>query len=54
MRRAADELVTLTVVLDERLNSGVYPAKPRYDSVGTAFTKDGGPKDEIWECTPGF
>jgi hypothetical protein len=48
MRRAADELVTLTAVLDERLETGSYPAKPKYDSVGSAFDKDGNPKAELW------
>lgn len=50
MRRAADELVTLTAVLDERLDSGCYPAKPKYDSVGTAFDKHGNPKAELWSA----
>lgn len=48
MRRAADELVTLTAVLEERLESGSYPTKPKYDSVGTAFDKSGSPKAELW------
>lgn len=48
MRRAADELVTLTAVLDERVKSGTYPTKPEYDSVGTAFDKRGNPKAELW------
>lgn len=48
MRRAADELVTLTVVLDERLEAGSYPTKPKYDSVGTAFDGQGNPKAELW------
>lgn len=48
MRRAADELVTLVAVLDERLETGSYPAKPQYDSVGSAFDKFGSPKAEMW------
>lgn len=48
MRRAADELVTLTAVLDERLDVGCYPRKPKYDSIGTAIDKHGNPKNELW------
>lgn len=48
MRRAADKFVTLTAVLEERLETGSYPTKPRYDSVGTAFDKNGNPKAELW------
>lgn len=54
MRRAADELVTLTVVLDERLEAGSYPTKPKYDSVGTAFDKLGKPKAELWAAHSGL
>lgn len=54
MRRAADELVTLTAVLDERLETGTYPAKPKYDSVGSAFDKSGSPKAELWAAHGGL
>jgi hypothetical protein len=47
MRRAADELVTLTAVLEDRIQNGVYPTKPRYDSIGTAFYRDRNPKAEL-------
>jgi hypothetical protein len=48
MRRAADECVTLTAVLEERVQTGAYPTKPKYDSVGTAFDRNGDPKTELW------
>lgn len=49
MRRAADELVTLTSVLEDRVENGSYPSKPRYDSVGAAFDKNGSARSELWE-----
>lgn len=48
LRRAADELVTLVAVLEDRTLNGEYPKKPRYDSVGTAFDKNRQPKTPLW------
>lgn len=48
MRRAADELVTLTSVLEDRVENGTYPSKPRVDSVGAALTLDGSGKAKLW------
>lgn len=48
MRRAADEFVTLIAVLEDRLETGFFPSKPRYDSVGTAFDGNGNARIELW------